>query len=238
MDISTNTLLLFGLPKTGTTSLWAFLQKHPQIVCTNPKEPLLMHKGNYGLKKEVYLGYWADSKIKENDILVDATPDWWKYNPSFFKNLNIKNIYCLFVIRLPFSDWLRSYLQLFYRIAMQERMNNYVSKQGFIDIQRVETKIRLGYRYDLNKIENILGKNNIVIMNMSDIERDQQRIYKFLGIDTSIYNNVEIYNKTTDVIKAGNGSKNIRLLLSLYSDYIKEEEEIDQKIIREKYNWI
>ena len=101
-------LFIIGQPKTGTTSLYYYLKKHPKIF--TPKQKQLYHfafdfnefrKRNKLMNRNYYQEYYNysfESYVenfdfnKQNEIYADITPDYiysenaaeniYKYNPN------------------------------------------------------------------------------------------------------------------------------------------------------------
>ena len=61
-----------GAQKCGTSSFAAWLDQHPDLICSNPKEPNFFSKKEIQLAEKDYSRYFPDTK-KEGEIFFEAT---------------------------------------------------------------------------------------------------------------------------------------------------------------------
>lgn len=236
MNITNKTLLLLGFPRTGTTTLWTFLNKHPKILSTKEKEPLQLYQ-NINLGEKQYLKHWSKEKIEYGDVLVDGTPMWWIMQPELFKTISFNKVCCLFSIRRPYINWYRSFLYLNYYLAVEKAFtNNFIDKNGYINLSVLKQSIKLGFRHELTRIENIIGNENILVIDFDQLESQQKIIYDFLGVDNNYYNKIDHLNKAKDNIWSLPGGKNIHLVISYMSEYIQQVEKEDIEYIKKHYS--
>ena len=147
MNMSGNTLLLLGTPKCGSTSIWKFLDKHPQIHSSTVKEALFCYEKEVGKKltREKYLEFWNCNIIKSEDVLVDGTVNWWKPETikecgilELIKDLKIKRLCCLYTIRTPYIEAWRSRLILHFHFHLIGKDPHNIDKYGVINFKQVE----------------------------------------------------------------------------------------------------
>lgn len=248
MNPKDHTLLLLGRPKTGSTSIWNFLNMHPQIHSSKEKEPLVckQHEIVKKIPKKEYIKNWTGKDIKEGDILLDASTSWWRFVnikhcgvQELFYKLDFKNIYCLYVIRRPYITWLRSFLQLHLKTSINKTgPNQFINSEGYINPSQIEKLIYEGHRQELELISELIGMENIYVIEFDNIEKHQNQIYSFLNIDTTVINYLEHYNMTKLNQKRNKLTKNIYLYLKLAKSMIEGQEERDISIIRKRYNFI
>lgn len=247
MNLDKNTLVLLGRAKSGTTTTWAFLNSHPQIHSSIIKEPLdCMKRDLKHISKKEYLKNWYIENIKNGDVLLDGSTLWWRFIMlkhcgilNLFNELDFKNMYCLFVIRRPYLTWLRSSLQLFLKVAQNEsNVSQFMNKFGYLNLVEIEKLIYEGHRKELQLIENIIGRKNIIVTELHNLEKNQSKIYDFLGVDSSYVAITDHKNKTPSKQKRNVKSRNIYLYLKAAKPLIEQQEKRDMNIIKKKYNFI
>lgn len=154
-------LIIPGLARTGTKSLWVFFQKHPDVSASKFKEPIRINKG--------LNNYFDNFEITESTkFLFDGTPELT--NSSIMRELiaypDIEEIYQIWFVRNSLD-----------RIESLVRKYKTMS----IEIRKVLPKFNDDMELQLKHAKSILGPRNIFVgkITESNIER---KIEQFLGI--------------------------------------------------------
>src|SRR5262245_41423321 len=112
-------LIIGGASKAGTTSVFDYLAKHPQICPSRAKEtrffldedyPQPSEKRYYRDGPEAYLSFFAKNGGREADWRLEATPDYL-YSPNTPRLIRqtLPNVQFIFILREPCSRLLSWY---------------------------------------------------------------------------------------------------------------------------------
>lgn len=229
-------IIIAGTTKAATTSLFHYLEDHPQINPSSIKETRFFLDSQYPLpakynyEKDKMEQYYTLFQKTTRDIpLMEATPDYLygKNTPIFLTEL-LPDLKLIFLLRNPterFISWYKFARQVgkidssvtfreFYE--MQERENFYSYKA-----QHLQALIQGRYSHYLNHFLNYINRDNILIVTTDSIQNNLQETIKkmcsFCEISTTFYNNYDfkIYNKTQ------NSAKNAKLQSSYRKLIIK-----------------
>lgn len=203
--IENNALIIGGVPKSGTTSLFDWLAEHPAMSPSILKEtrffldedyPLSSPKRFNGHNLSEYLSMFVDEEV-ENRVLLEATPDYL-YSKSAIQIADlIPNSKMVFILRDQVSRMLSWYKFSVQRGFINESVgfDEYVMSQIDKPIMK-DTPIHLRaleqgrYIKYLTYFEAAFGKR-ILVINFSDIvERPQQvmrELCLFANIDPDFY---------------------------------------------------
>ena len=245
--------------RTGTTSLWTALSKHPDICASIQKEPLRHMLGadlgpkNLQIVSEEFPFYKYYSpyqysqffRKKNYKVLFDGTPiggyirsnlhskilnDLLKKNEKFIKELK-----CIYILREPW-DLLHSAFRLIIRTRIIIPL-----KEGifFIDGKlHEETAMRyinilIDEPYWIDHINKFFGKENILFVPLSNIQNNLKRILDFMEVDSSIEIKIENLNQNLRLFKGLTGPELIQAYkaLAVFNRVVdKNRKEIDDKI--------
>ena len=242
MNLTDNTLLLLGTPKCGSTSIWKFLDKHPQIHSSIVKEALFCYEEGIGKKltRKKYLDFWDSNAIKNKDVLVDGTVNWWRPDTvrdcgvfDLIKDLEVKRVCCLYTIRTPYIEAWRSRLILHLQFNLDGEKPHYVDKYGMINFKQVEELIHRGFFAGIKAIENIVAKHDILVLKLNEIEKKQKDIYNFLGVSDNHIEKIGVLNKTRQELIKHPVVKIINRFLDKHKDFIESQERLDSKRIED-----
>ena len=238
-NIKDSTLLFLGYSRTGTQSTWRFLGEHPQIYASRIKEPL----GDGGVITEMgYLTNWI-GQLKEmrNNVFLDATPMWWRKREveKIIKMSRFDQIKSLFVIR-DYYSLIRSRLlhQLFilFKNTKDENSQYYFRETGHLKKGKIFELIDKGIIYGLHHVDHLLGRENILIVNLDEIEQKQNKIYQFLGVDDKFHTTFPMTgHKIHEPIKNHPAGQNLLMFLEDNRQLIESVGERDLKQIRAEY---
>lgn len=196
-------LVLLGLPRTGTMSVWGFFKNHPEISISIPKEYLRMHEAN--LHGYIERAHFINNNIK---VLVDGSPGLFfkvrefKIMLGSLRRQGIFEIVLLYNIRDPIKQL----------ISMIDR-RIWAYRKGWMTLPEYITdcfKIKEKEMYDLCKfivdeyeylriIEDHLGKENIYFVKLEEFEKRQKEIFNFLGVSSNVTYKFPICNSTWEL---------------------------------------
>lgn len=182
-------LIIPGLARTGTKSLWRFFKTHHQVAASRNKEPLRLYKldDNYCDRFDI---------TEQTKMLFDGTPELTNTDiiDELKNHKDIDNIYQIWFNRNPL-DRLRSLLK---RLATLTKMElDTVPKQFFSQ--------DMDFQLEIAKEK--LGEKNIFISKI-DVINVERHIENFLGIDrTNIVmpwdRNAKIKDENSDIFSLG-----------------------------------
>jgi hypothetical protein len=224
------TLMVLGFPRTGTGSLWKFLDNHPQVSVSKVKEPIWeWDKKN----PDSYLDFY---EIKEDTkVIADCTPvlttGLWKteYVKKLSKLPFIDRFCCLYTLRDdPFAR-LNSYIDILiksYYVKPWRWAEIGFAKPGFLDENNefIEELLFFMCREYLDEhkmiktAENFFRKENLFISKIAVFE--QTKLWDFLNIDRYVFE--LLHDKNGLVFRNTLG----------YVKYLKKKYEFDQWFIK------
>ncbi len=145
-------------------SLWVFLNLHNQIISSKLKESVDI------LGWKSILDEWPD--LKNDNVYLEATPHLFtktKYNFSNIRKFLPFNRFCAICVLRNHIDYLVSL----------------VTKDGFYALDKYIASGGL-YAKQLDMLSNTIGRENMFIVHLKDIEKKQSSIYKFLNLKSDI----------------------------------------------------
>lgn len=197
------TLSITGLPRTGTTTLWRLYGQHPQISRSKRKEPLQIWN-EHNLDNYIDSNYFINKNTK---ILLDGSTNVITYKTNLIekvKQLNsIERLCCIYTLRDPIrrtlsqtNNFLRNYLRGHTPkpIFLNDDLSiNYYHLNVFFRFMLDEYSI-------IKNLENSIGTENILFIDINRIFEEQKYIFSQLGIneDTNIKDRT-ILNRTIDL---------------------------------------
>ena len=159
----------------GSTSLHVFLDQHPQIFSSKTKEPAKSKAGAL-FDWDNYYNQWHP--FEDGNVYLDATPHLFNKKEFGFeearKTLCFDRFCAICVLRN----------QIDYLISLTT--NPTLPERGFEPLKRYIYGGGL-YAKQLDNLTDIIGRENIFIIHLKDIEEKQKDIYKFLNVDVDYY---------------------------------------------------
>jgi hypothetical protein len=209
------TYLNIGPAKNGTTSFFKMLSNHPQIHPSKVKEPgWFGYNINENYNKFLELWDFNNINYSRNYILFTGEVMRLKYLKSDYLKLpNIKKFKFIFILR-NFNDYLLSFI-----------FHNYVLT-NIIDVDWYIKKNIFYYEY-LENISKKIGKENILIIHLNEIESNQTKIYDFLEIDNHYKFKLEHINP--------NSESTVLYKKELVRYYINKKHDILSKIYLDEF---
>ena len=177
---------LIGAPKAGTTSLYAHLERHPDIFLTTPKEPAYFCE-NMNWTKGIE---WYESLFQnvDNEKIIGEGSTYYSSRPAFDNVAEKIASYSadarfLYVIRDPVERAISHY---WYRV--QRHMESRPMREAFAThTQYVQTS---NYAYQLEPYIDLFGLGRIKVITYESLFADPvsmiEEIFTWLGVDESV----------------------------------------------------
>jgi hypothetical protein len=196
-------LLIIGAMKSGTTSLYAYLSQHPQILPCSIKEPNFFAGKDRGKSYEWYKNLW-DSEQSGGKILMEGSTHYTKI-PQFpnaaeriatFKG-NYKFIY---IIRNPIDRIESHYTHARARGWTNESIDQILRPDShFIQVSSYAKQIREYYMR--------FPSSDILILSFEDMKADPARLLT----DTCKFLNIDSTYKFSETTKAHNEGRDLKI---------------------------
>lgn len=207
------TFFIIGAPKAGTTSLYSYLDEHPQVLMSRLKEPNYF---SYSELKNQNLYYKDDSVGDEQSYLNLYTTE----QPGFVKEVGEASVSYLFypstarhihtfnqtakiivLLRNPFDRAWSHYLMDYKLNYVNDSFDDIVQKRvnGCRNTQHYQQYIELGLYYkQLKNYIDVFEKSQLFIGLYDDLKKDSQKFFNevcdFLQIDQVKLHGHKIFN--------------------------------------------
>jgi len=176
--------LIIGTQKGGTTSLFSLLAQHPQIHTSNIKEVHYFDREhNY---KKGQLWYRAHFPLKDavppGGLIGEATPGYLFF-PNVSKRIQkeLPNAKLICILRNPTERAISNYF-----MRLRNEKENLPIMEAIL-AEEAEYKSRGLYLEQIQRCENYLKKNQLLILSseefFTDTEKVLKQVFEFLGID-------------------------------------------------------
>ncbi|GAA3973990.1 sulfotransferase family protein [Allohahella marinimesophila] len=193
--------LIIGEMKSGTSSLFYYLQRHPMIASPLRKE---IHFFNIGHRKGLgwYRAHFPLRKnLTEHQITGEGCPEYL-FAPGAAERIQrtIPNARLIVLLRDPVQRAIshyhheikmgREYLPLFDALtAEEERINDsdMASPEGLETYLHASYKLRGRYADHLSRLFTIFDRKQVLILGNNELLRDPEavtnKVYEFLGLE-------------------------------------------------------
>jgi len=243
--------LIIGAQKAGTTALFNYLSKHPDIGLPIKKE-IHFFDLNYFRGVNWYLAHFP-LKFKKKKITGEATP-YYLFHPYVPKRVYqyFPDIKLIIILRNPI-DRAFSHFQMEVRNGREKKKNfnyafeNEILRLNKIDLSKLEDPYyqdddhrnhlyfeRGKYSKQISAWLNYFPKSNIHIILyeefFSDVNTNFKKVCTFLNIKKIEIRNSKIYNK-------GNYNKIETKTRDKYLKYLQIEKNNLEKLLNKKINW-
>ena len=202
-EIITPTFILGGAPKAGTTSLYRYLQQHPQVCMSARKETSVFidDKGLEWLSETHYHHYDGEPAVGEASAGTLGNPDV----PERIYDA-LPDVKLIFVLRDPIER-IFSHYQFLRGVGGLEEWEGIDGNLSFSEIIRAEggkwreTHINLGmYHKHLTRFEQYFDREQMLVLLFSDLKETPsevvERIFRFVGVDPSFQPDLEVHNSS------------------------------------------
>lgn len=207
-------LIIAGQPKSGTTSLYDWLSKHPDISSSKLKEERFFLDKSYPLKKRKHFNgnnideYLSLFKNKNKEVLLEACPDYlYNSTPLRISHL-LPNAKIIIIVRDPISRMVSAYNFFIQRGMIDPKMSfdDYIIYQKNL---KIEDKTPIQYRslsqcslkYILPKWEEKF-EDKLLVIKFDELKlypyQTIKKICNITNISSNFYSNFDfsIKNKT------------------------------------------
>lgn len=256
---------IVGTPRGGTTSLYSYLENHPEIYLPSLKEPHFFsvpevldtyYKTTIIEDENTYMNLYKD--VKEQEAIGDLSTSYLfnKNSPERIKQFN-PEARIIMVLRSPadraishyLMDYNLGYIDVPFFEVIKEKEKYSIFYREYIELGYYEAQIKNYYRFfDKSKILIVLSDELF-----SNPKKTISKVYNFIGVNNSyLPNSLEIYNQYSKpkfrLIKKINHSKTIKYILNnmpnglktkikerLYTDKKKPELTKEKEFLKKMY---
>ncbi len=196
--IITPTFIVGGAPKAGTTSMYYYLDQHPQICMSARKETDAFTGENFHglewLSENYYRHYSGERAIGEasSSILQDSR------SVERIRDA-LPNVGLIFILRDP-ADRLHSHFRF---LQSKQVLDSSTSFSHFIrsESARRDILVDLGRYHDhLTRFTDYFDRGQMLILLFGELTSDSpdimKRVYRFVGVDPSFQPDFDIHNPT------------------------------------------
>ncbi|MEE2953601.1 MAG: sulfotransferase domain-containing protein [Bacteroidota bacterium] len=198
-------LIIGGAPKCGTSSLYFWLAKHPEVFASRTKEPFFFFDKINRFNKNcnciehninAYSNYFKDKK--DEKISFEATAAYLYSNNAITGFSSFKNPpKIIFIFREPSAQ-----------IYSHYKMERYRTKRTNLDLEEYvnlpKINMYVDYATHLNKWQKKYPNQLIKILIFEDLIRNKrkilQEIAKFLQIDDGFYKDFNFEHRNESVV--------------------------------------
>lgn len=228
------TLVNIGPSRSASTSLFSMLSQNEYSACLRFKE--LFHQSNYVKKIESYITNFVG--IKNNTItLIDGTTSYYNhfYMPYFLRVIGkdyINEVKYIHILREPL-DRIKSLMKFKYQQGCVESIpylkiypeDKDLNENAFFTYFTLHSNL-----YILKTAEFVLGRQNIMLVKLDEIEKNKKRIYDFCGLPCDDVK-MEQLNKSNDNFNDKVENLYDRFMNRTTLDFL----ELERNFIHEKY---
>ena len=198
---------IVGAPKAGTTSLYHYLNEHPEIEMSSQKEPdffsdkAILEQGMYYGKNRIdtiekYHSLFENSNDQKKKGEGSVSYLFYQDVPAKIKRYN-PDAKIIIMLRSPveraFSHYLMDYRLGLVSDAFEDIVNR-KKKNNKVDLfyqQYIEVSV---YSKQVKRYLNVFEKENILIIDYIDFKEDisevLDRLFQFIGVSTDFEPNV------------------------------------------------
>jgi len=196
--------LLVGAPKAGTTSLWEYLNNHPQVYFPEVKEP---HYFSPTLPTDSYLLPIRDRKkylklfegVKDEIAIGEASASYlWDPQSAKFIHDTIPNVRIIIMLRNPVERAFSAYLMFYSMNREKLSFGKVIRRNVNNDLVSFDREWILGpgfYSEEVKRYLDIFESNKVKIIIFEEFVKEAKKqikeVLKFLGLNENAPINVE-----------------------------------------------
>lgn len=197
-NIVTPTFILGGAPKAGTTSVYHYLDQHPQVCMSARKETSVFidDKSLKWLSENYYRHYDGESAVGEASAGTLGAPE---VTERIYETL--PEVQLIFVLRDPVE-------RLYSHFTFLQGEQAIDPDTSFSTLIRSETDWRntlvdLGrYHRHLTRFEKYFDRDQMLVLLFEDLKTDtegfMEKVYQFIGVDPSFRPSFDVQNPTRE----------------------------------------
>ena len=224
MDLQKPNLFLVGQPKSGTTALHNYLEQHPDIYMSNPKEPRFfckdLHLESYAFhkKKLPYFSFWEEqdylqlfSNSGDAKIVGESSPHYlyskvaaeeiYKFNPHANIIMILRNpvdfIYSVHsqLILSGFENV--NDLKIALSLEKERKKGKHIPSRVYCPSGLFYSE-RIKYYQQVRRYYDVFNNSNIKVIIFEDFRVNNYKVYrdtlKFLGVDHTFVPETKMVN--------------------------------------------
>lgn len=200
-DIITPTFLIGGAPKAGTSSLYHYLDQHPDVCMSARKETGVFmenyDKGLEWLSDNYYRHYDGESAVGEASAGVMQIPECAERIHS-----TLPEVQLIFLLRDPVE-------RIYSHYRFLRSVGDLDPDDAFSDLIRDKgtwwrrTQIDLGrYHKHLVRFEQYFDRDQMLVLLFDNLTSNAptfvERVYRFVGVDPTFRPDLEAHNQTRE----------------------------------------
>lgn len=176
-------LIIIGAMKCGTTSLYSYLNLHPEVHMSPVKElDFFIEEKNWKRGTQWYCSQFTESAA----VIGEASPNYTKYPafkgvPERMSKL-IPNAKLIYLVRDPINRAISHYFHQ-YTARKEHRSLN----EAFLDLNNNHYMSCSLYASQLDRFLAFYSLSNILVISLEELERNRQevlsKIFRFLDVD-------------------------------------------------------
>lgn len=174
-------LLIIGAMKSGTSSLHDYLNLHPDIFMSDPKEIHYYADETFGVKSKE----WYSSFFKTDKIIAGTTPQsYTKCHNKYYQNIperihkDTPNVKLIYIVRDPIKRYASHILESYHCDSAADVEYSRVSGNY------LKTSM---YAMQLKSYLRFFSMDQIHILSLEDLQKNRLKelnaIFKFLGVE-------------------------------------------------------
>jgi len=216
-------LFIIGAEKSGTTSLYNYLDKIPEIFMSPVKEPWYFSSVVSSLDlnprrikdEKTYLNLFKN--VKNETVIGEASAVYWR-DPEAPKLIHEKIPHAKIIISLRdpverfYSGYLMGVRDGNITKSFHETIKKRISMRFTLKSPKTNNEINFLYYENIKRYLDIFGKNNVLVLIFEEWIKEpksaMQEILKFLGLEYSLDDfKAEIHNPLRENIPRGKLAK-------------------------------
>lgn len=178
--------LIIGAAKSGTTTLFQYLNQHPQVYLPVKKEPNFFGKDeNYAKGLETYAAMFAEAK--PDQVCGEASTDYTKW-PNFPESAariaqTLPQVKLIYIMRNPIDRAYSYYTQVNRYRPIQETFEDYICRTT----EALDTS---HYVLQIKQYLQFFPRESVLFLLLEDITKQPdlivRQVCRFIGIDDQI----------------------------------------------------
>ncbi len=211
MDIQKKNLIIIGgVHKAATTSLYEYFIKHPEVCAGEKKEIHYYTPLRYGNELKDFHTYEDQfTECTDRAYLIDASPSYLYGKKEIALKIkgDLENVKIIFILRDPVQRFISFYnfIKSDFRLEKNESFMDFLNKSYTYKDSEDKDDVyyrafREGCYADYLKDWLEMYGDNVKIIFFDDLKNDSQKIMKnlsdWIGLESSIYNDTSIFTIT------------------------------------------
>lgn len=252
VDSNSNFVIISGVHKAGTTSLFRYLIQHPNIVGSSIKETHFFTPIRFGKQiKEITAYFQLFTKTDKTEFLLEASPSYfYGGNPlstAILEKLN-HNTRSILILRNPTDRFISFYKHGIYTLTIEKDTSlmdftheSIKQSSSKLEDTKISRGIREGFYIDYLSDWHNAFKDNLKIIFFDDFKQHPEHVCKlifdWLKIDSNeVQIDYKIENKT--LAFKNKQSHNLALIVNQYLEKTFNQNQKLKSVLRKIYQFI